>query len=96
MLTPKDIQQKLKSIKPRLQADFSVDKIGYFGSFANEDYHDDSDVDVLVSFNGKVGWKFFDLKEYLEQVLQRKVDLVTESSLKRQWKDAILQQVRYI
>ena len=96
METPQEIENKIRSIKPYLADEFGVGQIGYFGSFANGDYHQDSDVDVLVTFNKKIGWKFFDLKEYLESVLDRKVDLVTERSLKKQWKRAILQQVRYI
>jgi len=81
---------------PYLKDEFGVDQIGYFGSFANGDYSDDSDVDVLVVFNRKVGWKFFDLKDYLETLLKRKIDLVTEGSLKKQWKESILHQVKYV
>ena len=92
----KEIENKIRAVKPYLQHEFGVDQIGYFGSFANGDYRQDSDVDVLVAFNKKIGWKFFDLKEYLELVLDKKVDLVTERSLRKQWKQAILQQVRYI
>ncbi|MGD1891230.1 MAG: nucleotidyltransferase family protein [Cyclobacteriaceae bacterium] len=96
METPQEIENKIRAIKPYLANEFGVNQIGYFGSFAKGDYHQDSDVDVLVAFNKKIGWKFFDLKDYLESVLDRKVDLVTERSLKKQWKQAILQQVRYI
>jgi predicted nucleotidyltransferase len=39
-------------------------------------------VDIVVTFSGAVGWKFFDLKEYLESVLKKKVDLVTEYSIR--------------
>lgn len=96
METPQEIENKLKAIKPYLQDKFGVDQIGYFGSFANGDYRDDSDLDVLVTFGRKVGWKFFDLKDYLEATIGRRVDLVTERSLKKQWKETILQQVKYI
>lgn len=96
METPQEIERKLKAVKPYLADEFGVEQIGYFGSFANGDYREDSDLDVLVSFRKKVGWKFFDLKDYLESTIGRKVDLVTERSLKKQWKQAILQQVKYI
>jgi len=96
MLTHTEIRQKLQELKPFLQKEFGVDKIGYFGSFARGDYRADSDVDILVSFNQRIGWKFFDLKEYLESALERKVDLVTEHSLRKQWKKDILRQVEYI
>ncbi|MEM6263535.1 MAG: nucleotidyltransferase family protein [Bacteroidota bacterium] len=96
MNTPAEIENKLKEIKPFLKENFFVSRIGYFGSFANNTYKEASDIDVIVDFNGKVGWKFFDLKDYLETVLERRVDLVTSASLKKQWRQAILQQVRYI
>jgi predicted nucleotidyltransferase len=96
MTTPVTIEEKLKEIKPVLRDKFSVDRIGYFGSFARGDYREDSDVDIVVSFSWNIGWKFFDLKEYLESLLNRKVDLVTEYSIRKQWKEAILSQVRYV
>ncbi|SDL68796.1 hypothetical protein SAMN05421823_107254 [Catalinimonas alkaloidigena] len=96
METPQDIERKLKAVKSYLQDEFGVEQIGYFGSFANGNYRDDSDLDVLVAFRRKIGWKFFDLKDYLESAIGRKVDLVTEGSLRKQWKQAILQQVKYV
>ncbi|MEM6846132.1 MAG: nucleotidyltransferase family protein [Bacteroidota bacterium] len=96
MDTPQEIENKIRAVKPYLQDEFGIDRIGYFGSFANGDYREDSDIDVLVTFDKKIGWKFFDLKEYLESILDRKVDLVTERALKKQWKQDILQQVRYV
>ena len=96
METPQQIESKLKAVKPYLSKEFGVDQIGYFGSFANGDYREDSDLDILVAFSRKIGWKFFDLKDYLESAIGRKVDLVTERSIKKQWKQAILQQVKYI
>ncbi|CAN5306843.1 nucleotidyltransferase family protein [soil metagenome] len=96
MITPKEIEDKINSIKPYLRDEFSIEQIGYFGSFATGNFREDSDIDLLVLFNNKIGWKFFDLKDYLETVLERKVDIVTERSLKKQWKKEILQQVKYI
>lgn len=96
MKTPQEIEDKIKEAKPYLQDEFGVDQIGYFGSFANGRYRTHSNLDVLVSFNKKIGWNFFDLKDYLESLIGRKVDLVTERSSRKQWKQAILQQVKYI
>ena len=96
MQTQQEIENKIKEVKPYLQDEFGIDQIGYFGSYANGNYTFDSDLDVLVSFHRKIGWKFFDLKDYLESVVGRKVDLVTERSLRKQWKQDILQQVKYI
>jgi len=96
METPEDIEAEIKAVKPYSRDEYGIEQIGYFGSFANGDYRDESDLDVIVAFNRKIGWKFFDLKDYLEAVVGRKIDLVTEGSLKKQWKPAIMQQVKYI
>jgi predicted nucleotidyltransferase len=43
-----------------------------------------------------IGWKFFSLELYLEQIFNRKIDLVTKNALKDQIKDSILKQVNYV
>jgi predicted nucleotidyltransferase len=96
MVTPKEIEQKILKVKPFLQKEFLVEQIGYFGSFARGDYSEDSDIDIIVACKRGIGWKFFDLKDFLESVLGKKVDLVTENSLRKQWKDSILSQVKYL
>ncbi len=66
MTTPVMIEEKPKQAKPVLRDKYSVDKIGYFGSFARGDYREDSDADILVTFSKNVGWEFFELRDYLE------------------------------
>jgi len=92
---PKDIEKILKSQKKFLKEKFSVKTIGVFGSFARGEQSDDSDVDILVEFYEPIGWDFFDLQEYLEQILQKEVDLVTEKALKPQIRTIILNEVQY-
>jgi predicted nucleotidyltransferase len=96
MLTRNDILIKLKELKPTLNKDYSVKNIGLFGSFSNGDYTDDSDIDLLVELEKPIGWKFFSLEIYLENVFGRKVDLVTKNALKEQIKENVLQQVDYV
>lgn len=61
---------------------FGVKKMYAFGSAVREDFHENSDVDFLVEFAvpDKDPIKAFDiylqLKEELEQVVQRKVDVL--------------------
>jgi len=90
------IKKKLKSLKPRLQQEYNVNDIGVFGSYATGTHRIDSDIDLMVSFSGSIGWKFFNLKTYLEQELGLKVDLVTKDSLKKRLRDQILNQVIFI
>ena len=95
MITKNDILSKLRELKPVLHQEYAVKEIGLFGSFANDSFHEDSDIDLLVEMERPIGWKFFSLELYLEKVFSRKVDLVTKSALKDQIKDGILKQVRY-
>ena len=73
-------------------AQFGVQSLALFGSVARDEARPDSDVDILVEFNRPVGlFTFLAVKEHLEQVLGRRVDLVTPAGLKRQWRDRILE-----
>lgn len=91
-----EIENKLKELKPVLLNRYNVDKIGYFGSFSRNEQNEDSDIDILVSFQKPLGWDFFDLKDFLERELQAKVDLVSEKALKKQLRQIILNSVKYV
>jgi len=96
MLTKSEILNKLSDLKPILHREYSVRQIGLFGSFSNDSYTEDSDIDLLVEFERPIGWKYFSLEIYLENVFGRKIDLVTKNALKEQLKDKILNQVKYV
>lgn len=91
-----DIEKKLRELKPMLKNDFSVQKIGYFGSYVNQEQTERSDLDILVEFSEPIGWKFFTLEKFLENKIGIKIDLVTHNALKKQLKDSILTQVKYL
>lgn len=96
MISKDEIINKLRELKPNLQNDYSVKEIGLFGSFSDETFNEESDIDILVELNQPIGWKFFSLEIYLEKTFGRKIDLVTKSALKEQIKDKILKQVNYV
>ena len=54
-----------------------------FGSFTRGEADDTSDVDILVEldYTKHIGIGFVKLKQQLEEVLHKKVDLVTEKSI---------------
>jgi len=96
VLTKEYILSKLAELKPALYKDYAVKEIGLFGSFSDESFSEDSDIDLLVEFEKPIGWKYFSLEIYLESIFGRKIDLVTRNALKRQIKNRILKQVNYV
>jgi len=81
------IEAHKKDIKKR----FSVESMAIFGSISKGTAGVDSDIDILIKFKTTPGlFGFIDLKQYLEAILQRPVDLVTENALKKQLRDEIL------
>ncbi|MBI5481218.1 MAG: nucleotidyltransferase family protein [Deltaproteobacteria bacterium] len=61
-----------------------------FGSVARDEAHPDSDVDLLVELDLPSSFdRFMDLKLYLEDVLQRRVDLVSAHALRAALRPAV-------
>ena len=96
MTNKTDIITKLKELKPTLQKEYAVKEIGLFGSFSDDTYTEASDIDILVELEKPIGWKFFTLELFLQNIFGRKIDLVTKNAIKKQIKDQILKQVNYI
>lgn len=96
MITKTDILSKLRELKPELHKNFAVREIGLFGSFSDDSYTEESDIDILVELEKPIGWKIFTLEIYLEKIFERKIDLVTKNALKEQIKENILKQVNYV
>ena len=77
------ILQILRDSKPELQARYAVTRLTLFGSVACDTAHQDSDVDILVGFDGPATSKrYFGVLFYLEDRLSCPVDLVTEKALR--------------
>lgn len=73
----------LSRSKPEVRARFGVVRLALFGSTARDEANADSDVDVLVAFDGPATSKqYFGVQFYLEDLLGRPVDLVTEKGLR--------------
>jgi predicted nucleotidyltransferase len=75
---------------------FGVKSIALFGSTVRDEARSESDIDVLVEFDCPVGmFAFLRLQHRLEELLGRRVDLVTPAALKRQLRDQILKEAVY-
>jgi hypothetical protein len=93
-MTKQDIFRILRQNRARLRS-FGVKRIGLFGSFVRGQQRQDSDVDLLVEF--EPGQKTFDhfmqLSFYLDDVLGRRVEVVTVESLSPYMAAHILNEV---
>ncbi len=100
MLTSKKLFPLLKGQLPYLRNTFGVKRIAVFGSFAEGDPNENSDIDLLVEFNKIPGLKFIALIEYLEEKLGKPVDILTPGGLKgiriSRVSQAIKKNLRYV
>ena len=71
----------LTQSKPELHTRFGVISLALFGSTARDTASADSDVDILVRFDGAAtSARYFGVQFYLEDLLECPVDLITESA----------------
>ncbi len=76
------ILDRLNAEAPALKRKYAVKSLAVFGSMARGDDHEDSDVDVLVTFEGPATFRgFMGLKLDLEDLFGRRVDLLTPRCL---------------
>lgn len=69
--------------KPTLVTRYGVTHLALFGSTARDAARNDSDIDVLVAFDGPAtSERYFGVQFYLEDLLGCPVDLVTEKALR--------------
>ena len=74
-----------------------VRALAVFGSVARDESSKESDIDVLIDFDPTKGFfVFIDIKNYLENLLDRNVDLVTKSALHPALKRKILKEAKNV
>ena len=83
--------------KKQIWQSYGVREMGVFGSYARQEQSGQSDLDILVDFERSIDlFDFVELKDFLSEQLNVKVDLVMKNSLKPALKEVILREVRYI
>ena len=86
----------LRSHKDEMHEKFGLIKIGLFGSYVRGEQREDSDIDLAVEITSRNKFRsFFGLKAYLEEGLQKKVDLGIEGSIKPIVHDYIEKEIEY-
>ena len=75
-MTKNDILTQLKNNRNYIKQHFGVDKIGLFGSYAKDTYNANSDIDIYVEFKNKTFDNIAGLWNYLENLYNKKIDLI--------------------
>jgi predicted nucleotidyltransferase len=93
MMNRSQTLQLLAEHKPELARRFGVTRLALFGSTAR----DDSDLDILVAFDGPAtSERYFGTQFYLEDLLGRPVDLVTEKAWRAELRPFVEQEAMRI
>lgn len=78
-----EVLKILARLKPILAQRFGVTRLALFGSTARDEARPDSDIDIVVAFDGPAtSKKFFGVQFLLEDELDHPVDLVTEKAMR--------------
>ena len=87
----------LKNNRGLLQDKFGVNSIAIFGSYAANNQTNNSDIDIFVELfpKSKTFDNFMELKFYLEDMLGKKIDLITKESLRSELSEKITREAIY-
>lgn len=85
-----EVLQLLTQHKPELVRRFGITDLALSGSTARDEAQDDSDIDVMVDFEGRsTAKRYFGVQFYLEDLLKRPVDLVQKDVVRPELKPYI-------
>lgn len=92
-----DTMQLLQRHLSAMRRDFGVTDLALFGSTARDEAGERSDVDILVTFDGPAtADRYFGLQFFLEDLLGRPVDLVTDKALRPELRSYIEREAMYV
>ena len=92
---PGSVVHKIANMRRELSEQFTVKRIGVFGSFARGDKRAGSDVDIIVELAEPTFDHYMDLKFFLEDLFRTPVDLVMADTLKPRLEPYISREVIY-
>ena len=88
-----EVLEALRQHKQVLRERFDVTGLALYGSFARNQATPESDVDILVQFDGPATSKsYFGTLFYIEDLLERRVDLVTDKALRPELRPFVEQE----
>ena len=96
-MTQQKIINFLKDNKIFFQQNFGLKSIGLFGSYAKDNFNHESDIDILIELKEQKYDSWFGIKTYLENSLNKKVDVITKGDhLRKQFLETINNDLIYV
>lgn len=87
----------LMNHKPVLAKRYGVTLLALFGSTARDAARNDSDIDILVAFDGPAtSERYFGVQFYLEDLFGVPIDLVTEKALRAELRPFIEKEAVHV
>ncbi len=91
------VLELLTQSKPLLMERYGVTRLALFGSAARDAARPDSDIDILVDFDGPAtSERYFGVQFYLEDLFGCPVDLVTEKALREELRPFIEEDAMHV
>ena len=95
MQTREDVLKRLQGHQQVMRR-LGVRRLGLFGSAARGESRPDSDLDFLVELERNSFDDYMDLKLFLEDLFQCRVDLVMADTIKPRLREGILKETEYV
>lgn len=97
-MTLDSILDFLKKNRNYLNSEFGVVSIGIFGSYSRYEENSNSDIDIIVEFtkDKKDIHNFLNLRRFLEDKFDRKVDLGLKNTIKPCLIEKINEEIIYV
>lgn len=99
MITRKEILDFLKEKEDYLKSTFNLTKLGLFGSYALNQQHEASDIDLIVEFKPNTSdlhYKKQQIRLFVGSHFGKKVDLCREKYIKPYFRETILNSAIYV
>lgn len=95
-MNKKEVISFLTQHKEKFNQEYSITKIGLFGSFSKDEEHLKSDIDIVVQMREKNYFKLIEFEHYIKKHLGRKVDVGFLESMKSYIKESISKDIIYV
>ncbi len=96
MKSLQEIKSTLHKNKNYLFSEYPIKSIAIFGSYARKQQNNESDLDLLIELNDKIGIRFIDLADEIENLVGFKVDLVSKKGVKDKYYKSMESDLIYV